>query len=70
MSDFIKQIDQLFQNPFVMANMADSEQGIGDLLKGMNQLLYSNEMKQLEKDSSKLLDSLVHQLKQLHSEPV
>ncbi len=67
-SDFIKQIDQLFQQPFVMTNMADSEQGISDLLKGMNQVLHSDEMNQLEKDSTKLLDSLVHQLHQLHSE--
>ena len=66
-SDFIKQMDQLFQQPFVMTNMIDSEQGISDLLKGMNQVLHSDEMKQLEKDSTKLLDSLVHQLYQLHS---
>lgn len=69
MSDFIKQLDQLFQQPFASENMADPGKGIGDLLKGMNQLLHSSEMKQLEKDSTQLLDSLVEQLKQLHSEP-
>lgn len=67
MSDFIKQIDQLLQNPFAN-NMADTAQGIGDLLKGMNQMLHANEMHQLEKDSTQLLDSLIHQLQQLHSE--
>lgn len=67
MSDFIKHIDQLFQNPFAN-NMADTAQGIGDLLKGMNQMLHANEMHQLEKDSTQLLDSLIHQLQQLHSE--
>lgn len=67
MSDFIKQVDQLFQKPFV-ADMVDAEQGVGDLLKGMNQLLHSKEMTHLEKDSTKLLDSLVHQLQQLHSD--
>ncbi|MCK5647597.1 MAG: DUF5610 domain-containing protein [Gammaproteobacteria bacterium] len=67
MSNFIKQMDHLFQNPFSMNKLADSEQGIGDLLKGMNQLLHSNEMKNLEKESSALLDSLVHQLKERYS---
>jgi hypothetical protein len=67
MSDFIKQIDQLLQNPFAN-NMADTAQGIGDLLKSMNQMLHANEMHQLEKDSTQLLDSLIHQLQQLHSE--
>ncbi len=67
MSDFIKQVDQIFQNPFVMHEFAEPEQGVGQLIKGMNQLLHSDEMKQLEKDSSSLLDSLVHQLKERHS---
>ncbi|MCU7939947.1 MAG: DUF5610 domain-containing protein [gamma proteobacterium symbiont of Bathyaustriella thionipta] len=67
MSDFIKQVDQLFQQPFT-TTMADSEQGIGDLLKGMNQLLHAKEMTALVNDSTQLLDSLVHQLKQLHGE--
>lgn len=67
MSDFIKQMDHLFQNPFTINNFADSEQGIADLLKGMNQLLHSDEMKKLEKESSTLLDSLLAQLKERHS---
>ena len=67
MSDFIKQMDHLFQTPFTMNNFADPEQGIGDLLKGMNQLLHSDEMKKLEKESSTLLDSLLAQLQERHS---
>ena len=67
MSDFIKQMDHLFQNPFTINNFADSEQGIAGLLKGMNQLLHSDEMKKLEKESSTLLDSLLAQLKERHS---
>jgi len=67
MSDFIKQMDQIFENPFVMHKFADQEQGVGQLLKGMNQLLHSGELNKLEKDSLSLLDSLVHQLKERHS---
>lgn len=67
MSDFIKQVDQIFQNPFVMHKFEDQEQGVGQLIKNMNQLLHSDEMKQLEKESSSLLDSLIHQLKERHS---
>ena len=66
MSDFIKQMDHLFQNPFTINNFADSEQGIAGLLKGMNQLLHSDEMKKLEKEPSTLLDSLLAQLKERH----
>jgi hypothetical protein len=69
MSAFIKQLDQLFDNPMVKNNFADSAQGITDLLKGVNQLLHSGDMKQLEKDSTELLNSLVTDLKKLHSEP-
>lgn len=67
MSDFIKQMDHLFQNPFSMNQLADSGQGIGDLLNGMNELLHSDEMKNLEKDASTLLDSLVNQLKERYN---
>ena len=66
MSDFIKQMDHLFQNPFALQKFDHPEQGIGDLLKGMNQLLHSQDMKKLEQDSSDLLDSLVDQLKKFH----
>ncbi len=68
-STFIKQLDQLFDNPIAKNNFADGTQGIADLLKGVNQLLESDDMKQLEKGSTELLDSLVAELKQLHSKP-
>jgi len=67
MSDFIKQMDHLFENPFALNKMAQPEQGIGDLFKGMNQLLHGDEMKKLEQESASLLDSLVNQLKQFHN---
>lgn len=67
MSDFIKQMDQLFENPFAAHKFAHPGQGIGELFNGVNQLLHSSEMKQLEQDSSALLGSLVEQIKQLHS---
>ncbi|MCW8929842.1 MAG: DUF5610 domain-containing protein [Gammaproteobacteria bacterium] len=67
MGDFIKQLDQVFHNPFVMHKFVDQEQGVSQLLKGMNQLLHSDDMKKLEKESESLLDSLVHQLKERHS---
>lgn len=64
MNGFIQQMDQLFQNPFTLDNMADSQQAIGALLNGMNQLLYSSEMQGLKQESTNLLDSLVAQLKE------
>jgi len=67
MSQFIKELDHLFQNPFVMHKFNEPDKGVSELLSGMNQLLHSDEMKQLEKDSSSLLDSLVEQLKQRHT---
>ncbi len=65
--DFIKQMDHLFQSPLALNKLADTEQGIGDLIKGMNQILHSDEMNKLEQGSISLLDSLVHQLKERHS---
>jgi len=67
MRDFINHLDQVFQHPFVMKNFLNPEQEVGNLLKGMNQMLHSDEMKSLEKDVSSLLDSLVHDLKEHHS---
>ncbi len=67
MSDFIKQMDHLFQNPFAMNKLSDSGQGIGDLFKGMNQVLHSDEMNKLEQESTSLLDSLIQKLKERHS---
>lgn len=67
MSDFIQQMDHLFQNPFAMHKFAEPHQSIDQLLKEMNQLLHADEIKQLEKDSSSLLNSLVEQLKTYHS---
>ncbi len=67
MSDFIKQMDHLLQNPFALYKFAQPEQGIGQLVKEMNQLLHADEIKQLEKDSSSLLDSLLEQLKTYHN---
>ncbi len=67
MSAFIQQMDQLFQNPFTLEKMADSQQAIGDLINSMNQQLYSTEMQSLEQESSSLLDSLVAQLKERYS---
>ncbi len=69
MSTFIKQLDQLFDNPIAKNNFLDGANGIADLLKGVNQLLESDDMKQLEKGSTELLDSLVAELQQLHSKP-
>lgn len=70
MSDFIKQMDHLFQNPFAAQKFAEPEQGVADLFKGMNHLLHSDEMKKLERDSSNLLDSLVEQLKNFHNKEI
>jgi len=67
MRDFINHLDQVFQHPFVMKEFLSPEQGVGDLLKGMNQMLHSDEMKNLEKEASSLLDSIVHDLKEHHS---
>ncbi|MCP3850410.1 MAG: hypothetical protein GY694_09260 [Gammaproteobacteria bacterium] len=67
MRDFINHLDQVFQHPFVMKDFLNPEQGVGDLLKGMNQMLHSDEMKNLEKETSSLLDSIVHDLKEHHS---
>ncbi len=69
-SDFIKQMDHLFQSPLAMNKFADTEQSIGNLIKGMNQILHSDEMNKLEQGSTSLLDSLVHQLKERHSSEV
>lgn len=67
MSSFINELDKVFQNPFVMHKFNQPEEGIGGLLKEMNQLLHADEMEQLKEESSSLLDSLVEQLKSLHS---
>lgn len=67
MGDFVKQMEQLFQNPFALKKFAHPEQSISDLFKDMNQLLHSEEMKQLERGSTSLLDSLVEQIKQNNS---
>lgn len=67
MSQFISELDKFFQNPFVMHEFNQPEKGIGGLLKEMNQLLHADEMKQLKEESSSLLDSLVEQLKNYHS---
>ncbi len=67
MRDFINHLDQIFQHPFVLKDFLNQEQGVGDLLKGMNQMLHSDEMKNLEKETSSLLDSIVHDLKEHHS---
>ncbi|MCU7834165.1 MAG: DUF5610 domain-containing protein [gamma proteobacterium symbiont of Taylorina sp.] len=67
MSRFIRDLDHLFQNPFALHKFKEPEKDVSNLLKEMNQLLHSDEMKQLEKDSSSLLDSLVEQLKNYHS---
>ncbi len=67
MSSFINELDKVFQNPFVMHKFNQPEEGIGGLLKEMNQLLHADEMEQLKEESSSLLDSLVEQLKNNHS---
>ncbi|MDX2506539.1 MAG: DUF5610 domain-containing protein [Gammaproteobacteria bacterium] len=66
MSEFVKQMDHLMQNPFAINKFSDPEQGVADLLKGMNQILHSDAMQKLQNDSAALLDSLVQQLKQFH----
>jgi len=70
MNSFINELDRVFQNPFVMHTFNQPEEGIGGLLKEMNQLLHADEMEQLKEESSSLLDSLVEQLKSLHSNDV
>ena len=67
MSQFISELYKVFQNPFVMHKFNQPEEGISGLLKEMNQLLHADEMEQLKEESSSLLDSLVEQLKNLHS---
>lgn len=67
MSQFVKQLDQLFDNPFAQHKFAHPEKNVADLFAGMNQLLHSEEMNTLQRDSRSLLDSLVEQLKQRHS---
>lgn len=67
MSQFINELDKVFQNPFVMHKFNQPETGVGGLIKEMNQLLHSDEMKQLKQASSDLLDSLVEELKNYHS---
>ena len=43
------------------------EDTISSLLQEMNQLLHADEIKQLKEESSSLLDSLVEQLKNYHT---
>ena len=68
-SQFVKQLDRLFDNPFAGQKFAHPEQGIAELFHGVNDLLHSREIKQLERESGSLLDSLIRQIKQNHSEP-
>ena len=67
MKQFVNELDKVFQNPFVMHKFNQPEVGVGGLLKEMNQLLHSDEMKDLKQESSQLLDSLVEQLRNYHS---
>ena len=68
-SQFVKQLDRLFENPFAGQKFAHPEQGIAELFNGVNHLLHSQEIKQMERASGSLLDSLIRQIKQNHSEP-
>ena len=63
-ADTIRQIDELLQNPFAQQNFADPAQTVSELLKAMNDQLYSEPMQQLQQDSSAMLDALVEQIKQ------
>ncbi len=63
-TDFISRLDELLQNPFAQEKLAAPEKSVSELLKGMNNLLYSDELQQLQQDSASLLDSLVEQIKQ------
>ncbi len=63
-AETIRQLDELLQNPFARQKFADPEQSISELLKAMNDQLYSDPMQQLQQDSSAMLDALVQQIKQ------
>ncbi|MCK5665491.1 MAG: DUF5610 domain-containing protein [Thiotrichaceae bacterium] len=67
MNEFISELDKVFQNPFVMHKFNQPEDTISSLLQEMNQLLHADEIKQLKEESSSLLDSLVEQLKNYHT---
>ncbi len=69
MNEYIKQMDQLFKAPLATEMFADPGKSIADLITGMNKMLFSDEMKQLEQASTTLLDSLVEQLKARNSLP-
>ncbi len=61
---FISRLDKLLQDPFAREKLADPVKSVSELLKGMNALLYSDELQQLQQDSTTLLDSMVEQIKQ------
>ncbi len=63
-TETIRQLDELLQNPFAQQKFADPAQSISELLKAMNDQLYSDTMQQLQQDSSAMLDTLVQQIKQ------
>ncbi len=63
-TETIRQLDELLQNPFAQQKFADPAQSVSELLKAMNDQLYSDTMQQLQQDSSVMLDALVQQIKQ------
>ena len=63
-TETIRQLDELLQNPFAQQKFADPAQSVSELLKAMNDQLYSDTMQQLQQDSSAMLDALVQQIKQ------